>query len=183
MKISKFGGNTIKATGIVRRIDDLGRIVIPKEIRRTLKINCGDQIEIAVNQDGLITLDKYSPLSDITNICLSFMDAIKKGLNKPIIIIDKEMIVTKSSDFKSINENDKISKELEEILEIRNDKEVENLLITDKYIHNGFSYIKPIISYGDLLGAIIILSSEKLSNVEEGYINLLKGFLENYLIY
>ena len=83
----------MKQTGVTRKIDELGRIVIPKEIRRTLNIREGDQLEISVDHEGYICLKKYSPLGDLSNIAYAYIDAIRKNMDKKIIVPDLENVI------------------------------------------------------------------------------------------
>lgn len=172
---------TIKATGVVRRIDDLGRIVIPKEIRRTLKIREGDQLEILVDHDGYICLKKYSPLGDLSNIAYAYIDAIKKNMDKKIIVTDLENVIASSKELYKKIDNKAIAKELEEIILRKEEFNTQNLKMTDDFSHEGICFVKPILSYGDVLGAIIVLSTDELSNEEIKQIDVLVSFFENYL--
>ena len=88
----------MKATGVVRRIDDLGRIVIPKEIRRNLKINEGDSLEIFVDSSGII-LKKYSLLDNMSEISASLVNVARKIYGKNIVITDKERVIAVSKEF------------------------------------------------------------------------------------
>ena len=172
---------TIKATGVVRRIDDLGRIVIPKEIRRTLKIREGDQLEILVDHDGYICLKKYSPLGDLSNIAYAYIDAIRKKLDKKIIVTDLENVIASSKELYKKIDNKAIAKELEDIILRKEEAKAQGLKMTDYFIFEGTSFIKPILSYGDVLGAIVVLSTDELSSDEIKQIDVLASFFENYL--
>jgi len=83
----------VKATGIVRRIDDLGRIVIPKEIRRTLRIREGDPLEIYVDREGEVILKKYSPVSELGDFAKQYADSLYEAIGHIILIADKDNIV------------------------------------------------------------------------------------------
>ena len=84
----------MKATGIVRRIDDLGRVVIPKEIRRTLRIREGDPLEIFVDRDGEVILKKYSPISELGDFAKEYAEALFDSLGNPILICDRDTFIT-----------------------------------------------------------------------------------------
>lgn len=172
----------MKATGVVRRIDDLGRIVIPKEIRKTLKIRCGDQLEIGVDNNGLISLKKFSPLGDLSSIANSYIDALRKIMDKRIIVTDMEKIIANSKELNKRINDLSITKELYDIIIGLDSIMKEDLTITIDYSFKGLSYIKPITAYGDVLGSIIVLSDEEITDTEIEYINVLSNFFENYLL-
>lgn len=83
----------MKATGIVRRIDDLGRIVIPKEIRRTLRIHEGDPLEIYTDSDGMVIFKKYSPIGELSEFALQYADTLNKSTGLLTCITDKDSII------------------------------------------------------------------------------------------
>src|SRR3712207_8436725 len=100
----------MKATGIVRRIDDLGRVVIPKEIRRTLRIREGDPLEIFTDRDGGVILKKYSPIEELSNFSKEYAEALQNTIGNIILICDKDNIIsvsgaTKKEDRKSTRLN------------------------------------------------------------------------------
>ena len=86
----------MRATGIVRRIDDLGRIVVPKEIRRTLRIREGDPLEIYTDHDGEVVLKKYSPIGEIAAIAKDYTDSLYRTLGHIVLISDRDAIVAVS---------------------------------------------------------------------------------------
>lgn len=92
--------NLLKATGIVRRIDELGRIVIPKEIRRTLRLREGDPVEIYTGENGEIILRKYSVMSDLNEFAVQFADSLAKTAGYPTCITDRDAVVAVSRHFK-----------------------------------------------------------------------------------
>src|SRR5690606_29266634 len=83
----------LKATGIVRRIDDLGRVVIPKEIRRTLRIREGDPLEIFVDRDGEVILKKYSPIGELGDFAREFAESLYDALGHIALIADRDVII------------------------------------------------------------------------------------------
>ena len=83
----------MKATGIVRRIDDLGRVVIPKEIRRTLRIREGDPLEIYTDTNGEVIFKKYSPIGELSDFASQYAEVISKISGKPMIISDRDHII------------------------------------------------------------------------------------------
>jgi AbrB family transcriptional regulator (stage V sporulation protein T) len=83
----------VKATGIVRRIDDLGRIVIPKEIRRILRIRNGESLEIYIDEPELIVLKKFSPMSELEDFAKEYVDSIYTTVKHNIVITDRDKII------------------------------------------------------------------------------------------
>ena len=156
----------MKATGIVRRIDDLGRVVVPKEIRRTLKIREGDPIEIFTEKDGEIILRKYSQIGEMSEYAKQYADTLAHISGHIVIITDKNSIVAVSGAGKKDTIGKPITKELYGIIEKR------NLYITGKgekrpvkiwYEMDVFSgqVIAPIISEGDIMGAVVIIGKDE----------------------
>jgi AbrB family transcriptional regulator (stage V sporulation protein T) len=90
----------MKATGIVRRIDELGRIVIPKEIRRTLRIREGDPLEIYTDREGGIILKKYSPIGELAAFALDFAEALSQTLGLTAVISDRDTVLAASGEHK-----------------------------------------------------------------------------------
>ena len=83
----------MKATGIVRRIDDLGRVVIPKEIRRTLRIREGDSLEIFTDRQGEIILKKYSPIGELSRFAKDYAESLATTLGSTVCITDHDQII------------------------------------------------------------------------------------------
>lgn len=155
----------MKATGVVRRIDDLGRIVIPKEIRRNLRIRDGESLEIFVDGDNIV-LKKFSVMRNIdeyaSNIALSLYSLLKKS----IIITDSDSVIACSSNIKdllnkSISDNLSSSiKRRESIIE-RYNKE---LVITDDFSIDSKYIINSIIANGDSVGLVIIFDEDEIGD-------------------
>ena len=112
----------MKATGIVRRIDDLGRVVIPKEIRRTLRIREGDPLEIFTDRDGEIILKKYSPIGELGAFAKEYAESLAKNAGHITCIVDKDQIIAVSGGTKKEFMEKHISSELEEVINNRNIK-------------------------------------------------------------
>ena len=148
----------MKATGIVRRIDDLGRVVIPKEIRRTMRIREGDPLEIYTDRDGEVIFKKYSPIGELNIFASEYAETLQKTSGMPIFICDRDAVIAVSGASKREYMDRKISKSLEEIIDSRalylrsNGKET--ISITDDGAHY-VSCAMPIIAEGDIMGAII----------------------------
>lgn len=158
----------MKATGIVRRIDDLGRVVIPKEIRRTLRIREGDPLEIFTDREGGIILKKYSPISELTNFSKEYAESLQQVIGNIILICDRDEFISASGCLKKDYLERKISNDLENIMDSRKtvkltgSSEVISLHKDDDEYKEKYSsqVISPIIAGGDAIGALIILSKE-----------------------
>ncbi|UOY91423.1 stage V sporulation protein T [Ectobacillus sp. JY-23] len=156
----------MKATGIVRRIDDLGRVVIPKEIRRTLRIREGDPLEIFVDRDGEVILKKYSPISELSDFAKEYADALYDSLGHNVLICDRDQIIAVAGVSKKEFLNKNIGELIEKAMEERNSvvmMDASEISIIDGLKEQVASYtIGPIIANGDPIGAVIIFSKEKI---------------------
>ena len=171
----------MKETGILRRIDELGRIVIPKEIRKKLKIREGDNLDIYVDDNNVI-LRKYSPLNDLETILDILLDAVKSNYNNSIVVTDLTKIIASSkpefiageelteSFIGVINQKEEMHINKNISLEIVNERRTnQNLLI------------KPLLNYGDLFGVIILFyEHDSISNHQE-QIDLIHQFCTEYI--
>ncbi len=154
----------MKATGIVRRIDDLGRVVIPKEIRRTLRIREGDPLEIFVDRDGEVILKKYSPISELSDFAKEYAEALYDSLGHTILITDRDSFIAVAGGSKKEYLNRNIGQVVEKVMEDRqvslvtSETEVEFI---DGVEEKVSSYvIGPIIANGDPIGAVLIMTKE-----------------------
>ena len=173
-----LGGKIVKATGIVRRIDDLGRVVIPKEIRRTLRIRESDPLEIFTDKDGEIILKKYSPLGELGNFAKEYAESLAKNAGHTTCITDKEQIVAASGTAKKEFLEKHISQQLEDIIAKRQEKGFVPILEVDNENIYSHELITPIISEGDVLGAIIMISdTEPLGELEGKLVATAAGIL------
>ena len=168
----------MKATGVVRRIDDLGRVVIPKEIRKTLRIKEGDPLEIFTEKDGGIILRKYSPIGELTEFATGYAETLSKTTGHIAFITDKDTVIAVSGGSKKEYLEQSVSDELEQLME---DKEVytskENSDVSIPITQNdnkekkyNSQVVYPIISNGDTIGSVILLSKEsniKMNEVEK----------------
>ena len=153
----------MKATGIVRRIDDLGRIVVPKEIRRTLRIREGDPLEIYTGREGEIMLKKYSPIGEIGEFATTYAQSLAQAADALVCITDRDYIIAASGSGKKEPEGEHLSPEVEELMEKRGTFVVtdvhENLpLVTKNWVsdHKG-AVLSTIICNGDCQGAVIVV--------------------------
>lgn len=147
----------MKATGIVRRIDDLGRVVIPKEIRRTLRIREGDPIEIFVRGDGEVVLKKFSPIGEISKAAANYVEILHKFSDMPIAICDKDHVISAAGIPKKEILERRISPELEEIMKSRQTV-TEIIKKPIEGIDKAAVMVTPIIVNSDIVGSIIMLS-------------------------
>ena len=109
----------MKATGIVRRIDDLGRVVIPKEIRRTMRIREGDPLEIYTDNDGEVIFKKYSPIGELGIFAAQYADVLYKTSGLPVVVCDRDHVIAAAGSGKKDFEGKAISTQLEALIEDR----------------------------------------------------------------
>ncbi len=149
----------MKATGIVRRIDDLGRIVIPKEIRRTFRIKEGDPLEIFTTKDGEVIFKKYSPISELQTFAAEYADSLQRTSLMSVFICDRDEIIAVSGASKKEYLEKKISKELEEIVEKRTlyirDEDKEAVSVVRDGGGHFVNCAMPILSEGDVIGCVL----------------------------
>jgi len=181
----------MKATGIVRRIDDLGRVVIPKEIRRTLRIREGDPLEIFVDREGEVILKKYSPIRELGEFAKEYADSLFEATGHITCITDRDTIIAVAGASKKEYLNKAVGPAVEQAMEER------------KTVHNGMAgentsckscpeieeedknmctseVIAPIISQGDPIGAVILMSKEpnmKMGELEIKLVETAAAFL------
>ena len=151
----------MKATGIVRRIDDLGRVVIPKEIRRTLRIREGDPLEIFTEKDGEVIFKKYSPVGELSHFVSVYAETINKSTGITAVITDKDSVIAVAGAHKRELVDKKLSHEAEKIVSQRTpyvyklgEKRVE-VCSDEEKLHIGIC--SKIIVDGDIAGSIILL--------------------------
>jgi AbrB family transcriptional regulator (stage V sporulation protein T) len=166
----------MKATGIVRRIDDLGRVVIPKEIRRTLRIREGDPLEIFTDREGGVILKKYSPIGELSEFSREYAESLQQTIGNIIIICDKDNIISVSGGAKKEYVDKKVSMELEKAMEDRKavvlgEGSEKVIALYDDDMENKYKaqVVAPIITEGDAIGAVLIISTEadaKFGNLE-----------------
>ena len=154
----------MKATGIVRRVDDLGRIVIPKEIRRTLKIREGDPLEIYTEKDGGVIFRKYSPMGDLQDFAVQICESIGANTGHVAAVADRDSIIALHGAPKRELVDKPNSQELDKLMQSRKnyrytpgDVLLKATESSDKY-HLGVA--APILSQGDLMGCVMLLMGE-----------------------
>lgn len=176
----------MKATGIVRRIDDLGRVVIPKEIRRTLRIREGDPLEIFTDREGEIILKKYSPIGELSTFAKQYAESLAQTLNCLVCVCDMDQIIAAAGTGKKELQDKYISRQLEKQLSDRAQLvaaagEKKYIAVSDSQEEEyEYEIISPIICEGDVIGGVILLSKDarkKLTELEQKMAVCAAGFL------
>ena len=165
----------MKATGVVRRIDDLGRIVIPKEIRKVLRIKEGDPLEVFTDREGQVILKKYSPIGELSEFATGYAETLAKTTGHIACITDKDTIIAVSGGSKKEFLEQDVSSELEKLMEdkeVYSSKENSDMAMpitknekSDKR-HNA-QIVYPIISNGDTIGTVILMSKDSNTKMNE----------------
>ncbi|KAF1085720.1 Stage V sporulation protein T [Sporotomaculum syntrophicum] len=160
----------MKATGIVRRIDDLGRVVIPKEIRRTMRIKDGEPLEIYVDREGEVILKKYSPITDLGQYAKEYADSLHEAIGYIVCIADRDEIIAVSGGFKKDLLKKPIGTVLEDIIQSAQAKTLqeEHSLTEDERVIFKSSVIAPIVTNDHAIGAVIITTNDdvQMGNLE-----------------
>jgi len=174
----------MKATGIVRRIDDLGRVVIPKEIRRTLRIREGDPLEIFVDRDGEVILKKYSPIGELGDFAKEYAESLSESTGHITMISDRDNIIAVSG----ASKKEYMDKQIGAIVETS----MENRKTTAETTAGEYEICKdmpeaytsfvcsPIVAGGDPIGSVILVSKQegmKMSQMEVKMAETAAGFL------
>lgn len=154
----------MKATGIVRRIDDLGRVVIPKEIRRTMRIREGDPLEIFTDNDGEVVFKKYSPIGEMGTFATDYAEALCKVAGYPVVVCDRDHVIAAAGISKKEIVERRVAPGLEDMISAR-----KNYAYTggEKKLQpvEGVDYYAlvqcPIIASGDVCGSVIIIMSSQ----------------------
>lgn len=152
----------MKATGIVRRIDDLGRVVIPKEIRRTMRIREGDPLEIFTDQNGEVILKKYSPVGEMGSFASRYAEVLSKATGLTTVICDRDHVVAVSGGMKKELMERRVSSQLEELMDSRKNyiaAKGEREFFPIEGVEKTAWAASPIVSSGDVSGALLLLSS------------------------
>ena len=182
----------MKATGIVRRIDDLGRVVIPKEIRRTMRIREGDPLEIYTDREGEVIFKKYSPIGELAIFAGQYAETLHKTCGLNVAICDRDAVIACAGISKREYNDKHLSDPLERIIESRNlythtGGDEQKPLIRDGGSHY-ISCAMPILSEGDIVGCVVSLrpmdassGSTLIPDAEAKLIQTAAGFLGRQL--
>lgn len=178
----------MKATGIVRRIDDLGRVVIPKEIRRTMRIREGDPLEIFTNSDGGVVFKKYSLMGGLGEFSAQLCESLFKTTGKMVTITDRDTCIAVAGSCRRTLTDKPLSAALSQIME---DRQIYQLQAgqpalpvseyTDQYV---ISTAAPILAEGDVLGCVVFLCEKDqpaVSDTEYKLAQTIAGFLGRHM--
>ncbi|MDL2232607.1 stage V sporulation protein T [Ruminococcaceae bacterium OttesenSCG-928-L11] len=174
----------MKATGIVRRIDDLGRVVIPKEIRRTMRIREGDPLEIYTDNDGEVIFKKYSPLGELSNFSSQYAEVLYRTGGHPVVVCDRDHVIAVAGVPKKELLERRVSSALEDSMEQRKPfaytanepGKVQPVEGDDRFAIAG----APIIASGDVCGSIMFVGENNgdcAGEIEIKLINTAAAFL------
>ncbi|MEG1720762.1 MAG: stage V sporulation T C-terminal domain-containing protein, partial [Pseudoflavonifractor sp.] len=176
------------ATGIVRRIDDLGRVVIPKEIRRTMRIREGDPLEIYTDKDGGVIFKKYSLMGGLSDFALQICEALNKATGQVAVITDRDTCIAAAGATKRELCDRQISPELEQMMsgrQIYQCKAGETPLpICEESEQHRASVAAPILSEGDVLGCVLFVSATAEpapSDADYKLVQTVAGFLGRHM--
>ncbi|GGG24718.1 stage V sporulation protein T [Paenibacillus abyssi] len=174
----------MKATGIVRRIDDLGRVVIPKEIRRTLRIREGDPLEIFVDRDGEVILKKYSPIGELGDFAKEYAESLFESTNHITMISDRDTIIALAGASKKEYLEKQVGPLLESCMENRKTIMETNggsfELVKDVSETYSSFVAAPIVAGGDPIGTVVLVSKDeniKMAQMETKMAETAAGFL------
>lgn len=173
----------MKTTGVVRRIDELGRIVVPKEMRRVMRIREGDSLEISAESD-MIVLKKYSLVESINSFISQYVEAIYLSSKKEIIVTDTEKVVAASPGFKKSVVGKKIDIRLDDKIQRKTAQTFErgsNVEICEGLIVNCAVILKPISVYGDVIGCVCVLGDNYVDDNVKLIADLTSAFVGKYL--
>ncbi len=176
----------MKATGIVRRIDDLGRVVIPKEIRRTMRIREGDPLEIFTEKDGEVIFKKYSPIGELGDFASNYADTLAKTTGHGACITDRDNVIAVSGVPKKELIEKRVSNELDTLMNEKLTVTYESgkvVSIADGNDKYNAGVVVPIISEGDTIGSVVfvIKDGEKVSEVEDKLAETAADFLGKHM--
>ena len=172
----------MKLAGIVRRIDELGRIVIPKEIRKTLHIKNGENLEIFINDDQII-LKKYSELGNLSELSDTIAQTLNLYLKTSVLISDTDKFISISGPLKKQYQNREISETILKYINARKIVTVQDkkINLTKDKTEDGNIVVSPIIANGDEIGSIVVVSNEELTKNNIDMINLLSKVLAKHI--
>ena len=171
----------MKATGIVRRIDDLGRVVIPKEIRRTMRIREGDPLEIYTDAEGEVIFKKYSPMGELRDFAMQICESMHKTAEFPAAVCDRDSVIAAAGAGKRDVLDKHISPELAQVMEARRPYSAGGKPVPVTESEDGPRAVLavPILCEGDVLGCVLLLegSGRSIGELEMKLAGTVAGFL------
>ena len=171
----------MKATGIVRRIDDLGRVVIPKEIRRTMRIREGDPLEIYTDREGGVIFRKYSQLGDVTDFAVQLCEVMSKVSGMISVITDRDSCIAAGGVPRREVVDKRVSAQVDEIMESRQTfRGGQTVHLCDGSEKYQVAVAVPVLSEGDVLGCVLFLG-EGSGEVELKLAQMAAGFLGRHM--
>lgn len=178
----------MKATGIVRRIDDLGRVVIPKEIRRTMRIREGDPLEIYTDKDGGVIFKKYSLMGGLSEFASQLCETLHKTTGRIVLITDRDSCIAVAGNARKILTDKRISSHMEKIMEGRQlyqyQKGATTIPVCEDVEEFCVETAVPILSEGDILGCVVFSATQDTLSSDEIEVKLaqtIAGFLGKHM--
>ena len=175
----------MKTTGVVRRIDELGRIVIPKEIRKNLRIKTGDSLEVYLNDEDII-LKKYSPIETLENVLENYVESFNQVMKHNIIITDRDKVIAIAGSLKKKYIGKSISDFTDRSIERRDsfvERQKKNINLVEDINESCYYSFSSIVNNGDAIGAVIILSTEiPITDSEEKMAVILSKILSKHFV-
>ena len=172
-------------TGIIRRIDELGRIVIPKEIRKKLRIDNGESLEILIEDDNII-LKKYSPVESLNDVVNKYVDIFSQVIKCNIIVVDRKKVIGVSSNIKKQYQDKDITEFTLRSIDRRDncvERQKKEFNFVEQQTDSGYYSFSSIVNNGDAIGAVIILSTEyQLSEIDEKIAVILARILSKHFV-
>ena len=173
----------MKSTGITRRIDDLGRIVIPKEIRKNLKIKENEVLEIFINNDEII-LKKFSPFNDSEKVLSDYIKVINDMTGNDVIITDRDKVILSTKKLEERLINKKLSEYVNDLIENRStflSNDIKGIEVIDNEKIKQNYYFIPFIIDSDVVGSIIMFSSKEIDENSKSLLLIASKLLVNYI--
>ncbi|GHV08502.1 stage V sporulation protein T [Clostridia bacterium] len=174
----------MKATGIVRRIDDLGRVVIPKEIRRTMRIREGDPLEIYTDKDGEVIFKKYSPMGELSSFAAQICETLNKTSGLPVAVTDRDIVIAAAGAPRRELVDRRVGEELEKFMESRQLYAYHaggaKIHVSDGLDKYFIALAAPIVAEGDVSGCVLFIAADEptqLGDTELKLAQTVAGFL------
>ena len=175
----------MKTTGVIRRIDELGRIVIPKEIRKILRIKNGESLEIFVENDDIV-LKKYSPIENLETVANKYVDIFNQVIKHNIIVTDRDKVIAMAGSLKKNYLGKEISEFTERSIDRRDsfvERQKKNFEFVQGNVEYGYYSFSSIVNNGDALGAVIIISTDfPILEADEKQAVILSKLLAKYFV-